>query len=184
MTEFCWVVIFAAIFAAIATGENDRNIVECIFHTDCTDGSFCAASSCSDALGRKYLCGACKPCSECVCNADAVDGACPISKCPEQPTNSVRFLQGPFFARALIHGFPTHVCVRRLLFDAGSFFDVQAAIRIDHPASAEPVNETTVGVHCPAFTRVGVLVDISAPSPLTGEAHILDVVVTSEGPSR
>ena len=171
-------IIFAAFHAVRVAAETNQTGAECLDHRECAIGSFCAASSCSDGLGRKYLCGICEPCSECLCHKDAVDGACPINKCPDQPAESIRFLQGPLFARTTISGVPTHVCVRRLLFDTGSFFDVQAAIRVDHPASAASINLTSVNAQCPAFSRAGLLLGLSTS---TLQTFVLNVVVTSEG---
>ena len=171
--------IFAAIANAVhVVADLNQTRIDCLDHGECAAASFCATSSCNDALGRKYLCGLCMPCNQCLCNSDAVDGACPINKCPAQPTDSVRFLQGPLFARMAIPGASTHVCVRRLLFDAGSFFDVQAALRIDHPASAKPVNISSIDAICPAYTRAGLILGISIPP---GEPILLQVIVTSEG---
>ena len=171
-----------AMISAQASAQVNTSTTVCLDHNECDVEYFCGSSSCIDTIGRSYLCGRCKPCAECVCNKDAVDGACPNKKCTEQPTDSVRFLQGPFFASEPISGIPTYLCVRRLLFEVGSFFDVQAAICVDHPASASPVNQTSVEEQCPAFTRTGIIIGLSTPEASPDTPFLLDVVVTSEGP--
>jgi hypothetical protein len=152
----------------------------CLDHSECPRSRFCAASRCTDDLGRKFPCGECKPCGECRCNVDAFDHACPQQQCPDQPTDGVRFLQGPFHAISPLAGTPTHLCVRRLLFTSGTFSDIQFAVRTDHPASAGPTNISALSVLCPSFVRVGAVVNITV---LDG-AFAVDVYISSEGRPR
>jgi hypothetical protein len=90
----------------------------------------------------------------------------------------VRFLQGPFHALSPIPGVPTHLCARRLLFTSGTFSDIQAAIRTDHPAAASPANLTALSDLCPSFVRIGAVANTTARDG----AFAVDVFVSSEGP--
>ncbi len=104
----------------------------CYTHTDCASPSeFCGWTTCQDPLGRSYRCPACAPCLVCACDRDAVDGACPRARCPDQPTSAVRFLHGAFYNHSS-SGMPTgFTCTRRISFAGDSFSDVQASTTAD-----------------------------------------------------
>jgi hypothetical protein len=150
----------------------------CLDHNNCPESLFCAVSKCTDDFGRNFSCGECKPCVECRCHVDAFDGSCPQQRCPNQPTDGVRFLQGPFHAFSLLPGVTTHFCVRRLLFTSGTFSDIQAAVRVDHPASAAPANLSALSELCPSFVRIGAVVNTTFREDGT---FAVDVFVSSEG---
>jgi hypothetical protein len=150
----------------------------CHDHKGCPESRFCAQSECTDDFGRNFSCGDCKPCAECRCHADAIDHSCPQQRCPDQPTDGVRFLQGPFYSQAPLAGVPTHLCVRRLLFTGGTFSDMQAAVRTDHPASAAPADLPALAALCPSFVRIGAVANTTARED---GSFAVDVFVSSDG---
>jgi hypothetical protein len=150
----------------------------CFDHSGCPENKFCAPSKCTDDFGRYFPCGECKPCSACRCHADAIDHSCPQKRCPDQPSDGVRFLQGPFYAHSPLAGITTHLCVRRLLFTSGTFSDVQAAMRNDHPASAAPTNLSGLSALCPSFLRIGAVINVTIRED---GAFAVDVFISSEG---
>jgi hypothetical protein len=155
---------------------------ECLAHDECNDSFFCKASSCADSIGAEYRCGKCHPCIECRCNTDAIDLACPTVACPDQPTDAIRFLQGPFLSRSPIPGAPTYSCLRRLLFDGGAFSDIQAAVPVEHPASVpSETNLSLVASSCPAISRTGILLGRFVQPEPSVPRFLLDVMVSSEG---
>jgi hypothetical protein len=100
----------------------------CYTHSDCANPSeFCSWPTCQDPLGRPYPCPACAPCLACACDSDAVDGACPRARCPDQPTSAVRFLHGAFYNRTAAGMPPGFACVRRISFAGALFSEVQAS---------------------------------------------------------
>ena len=92
---------------------------ECTKHDQCPAGAFCKWSWTDSNEGWFYVGGVCRACSACECNGDAVDGNCPRDKCPMQPSQEVRYLQGAFeHTRVLDKGV---ACVY-VLDVQGSFF--------------------------------------------------------------
>jgi hypothetical protein len=151
----------------------------CYSHSSCPANQFCASSECTDSIGRRFPCGICKLCTECRCHSVSIDLSCPPHQCPDQPTDGVRFLQGPFYAHSVVKDVSTHACVRRLLFSGGTFFDIQAAIRTDHPASAAPANLSAVAARCPPFARIGAVLNTTFHAD--DATFIVNVSVSSEG---
>ena len=178
-----YIVYKATVLSGGVLAHNESSA--CLDHSECNAGFFCAMMICTEHLDRDYICGACRPCDACLCHSDSVDGKCPLQQCPQQPTNSIRFLQGPFYSRMDIPTIQTYKCVRRLDFAGGTFADMQTAVRADHPASATTVNLTFVQSYCRAFVRLGVVADLGVYSSPSGKGFLLDVIITSEGhPTR
>jgi hypothetical protein len=154
----------------------------CLAHAECPVDFFCAKMFCTDRSGLQYICGQCRRCEACFCHNDAVDDRCPHD-CHDQPTNGVRYLQGPFLARSAIPTIPTYTCLRRLTFDGGAFVDLQAPVSIEHPASAAPVDRTVLEAQCQPFARVGILLDFVPDPSMSGQTYQVSVVITSSGSS-
>ena len=77
-----------------ADGWIDKS--QCQTHSQCAAGKFCKWKWANSFEGWWFVGGICTPCSECKCNGDAVDAACPRERCPLQPSSDIRFLQGSF----------------------------------------------------------------------------------------
>ena len=102
-------------------------IATCYSHDDCLNTSeFCGWSTCVDPYAREYRCAECTGCSNCKCDWDSIDGSCPRTRCPGQPSSAVRFLQGAFYNETEIFTPIDFVCMRRLSFSGSTFSDIQA----------------------------------------------------------
>ena len=151
----------------------------CFSHSTCSQDSFCAWHTCQDELGTNFSCGLCEPCALCVCNSDSIDLTCPLSHCPSQPSGQVRFLQGIFYNRSNMSGFPTYNCVRRFVISGSIFSFLQIIVHSSHPASITNINVSlSAAVSCPTVSLSGVINSSTAAADGTLD---LDVAVTSEG---
>ena len=115
---------------------NDNTLADtaCYAQSDCSNTSeFCGWTDCIDEYGRLYRCAVCTSCTMCVCDFDSVDGACPRSRCPDQPSSAVRFLQGSFYNQTTALMPPGFACMRALAFSGTAFSDIQ----VDVPHAAE-----------------------------------------------
>ena len=152
----------------------------CFTHSDCSDAQkFCAWTIGLDGAGESYPCGACKPCSECLCDTDSADFQCPPDRCPAQPINAVRFLQGLYFNRSVLGRSPDYSCVRRLVVTGSVFSITQIPLYNRHPATTALFNESDIlSFICPSYTRSGIL---KSTSKLINGTLKLVAVISSEG---
>ena len=135
----------------------------CTSHNEClSDSQFCAWTQCTDPTGWTYRCGACAPCGDCLCPSSAIDGACPADRCPDAPTQGVRYLAGDFWAvdqRPQLAALG-YACARRLSFAGAAFTDTQAPISIADPATKPPTDDAVAlaakEAACPSLDRSGV----------------------------
>lgn len=163
-----------------ANGSQPINKTYCWNHTVCGLDQFCALSTCRDYQGRNYSCGACERCNQCVCDADSIDLACPQNRCPSQPSEGVRFIQGVFADRFRIPGFLDYICVRRLVISGASISFLQTVIHGQHPASIiNAIIPAGTAGNCMTMSLSGIIYS-SALNP--SGAVDLEVAVTSEGP--
>ena len=148
---------------------------QCFTHDDCTDpAQFCAWTTCKDS--NLYLCSECQPCTQCRCDSDSIDFECPQTKCPGQPYNSVRFLQGEFYNFSNIPG-ESYSCLRRFVVSGNIFSLSQLPIFSQHPATVANFSEPPrVSTLCPTYVRSGILKEV--------ENLELQVIVSSEGNNR
>lgn len=137
----------------------DQTFPICFSHTDCVGpDDFCAWTNCTENDGQSYSCGRCRPCADCICDDYSIDFQCPSAKCPAQPINGVRFLQGEFVNYSVVVQMPNYTCFRRLVVSSSMFSFEQIAVFTSHPASmtgfTQPVLLSSL---CPAFLQSGVL---------------------------
>jgi hypothetical protein len=151
---------------------------ECFNHENCSDTtSFCSWVPCYSSDGTAYKCGACRPCSMCLCNTDSIDFVCPASRCPAQSISGMRYWQGSFFSSTTISSNPPLACHRRLRIAGNTVSLVQIPVSNTHPANSARIDLPNT-VECPAYARSGVLVSTTLES--NGQ-HALRVIITSEG---
>ena len=77
---------FAFLLLAIVVGTvppaegQGGTLSPCTLHSDCraeSESSFCAVETCESVDGLKWLCGECRPCSQCLCHSLSFTGSCP-----------------------------------------------------------------------------------------------------------
>ena len=153
----------------------------CYDHTECQTNTFCAWSSCIDPKGRNFSCGTCKVCTRSLCDSDSIDFACPRSRCRDQPSEGVRYLQGVFLGHAHLKNASHYVCTRRLTMSGSSISFLQIPVHDRHPASqAVPNISSAATAECPSFTLSGVIIEsIATAGP--DSAVSLRVAITSDG---
>jgi hypothetical protein len=170
------------VFHAFLGGElaASQTFTQCFTHDDCSDThQFCAWTLCEDTVGGSYPCGTCKPCTECLCDTDSTDFRCPSDRCPTQPINGVRFLQGFFHNHSAIRQVPGYNCVRRLVVTGNIFSIMQLPVYALHPATTAILNESdSLSSICPSYTRTGVFK--SSLDPINNTLK-LDATISSEG---
>ena len=124
----------------------------CIDHSECNQNEFCKITWCNSWEGWFYKCGNCVPCSQCLCNEDSITQACPSDRCPAQPAESVRFLQGRFSNSYPIPG-TNYSCVFTIKFEGLLFEHVQVAVE----NRSNVVTPTTIPVAtCARFQGKGI----------------------------
>jgi hypothetical protein len=153
---------------------------QCFTHDDCLQpGHFCAWSTCFGEAGDSYSCGNCKPCEKCSCDQDSIDFSCPTIRCPDQPINGVRYLQGKFNNVSSLLEAPDYHCVRQLEVTGNIFSISQRPFYALHPATTAALNEPDgLFSECASFTRSGVI--SGAPEEMNGQIKF-DVIISSEG---
>jgi hypothetical protein len=159
-----------------------QTLAQCFTHYDCSDPQhFCAWNVCEDEAGESYRCGTCKPCSACLCDTNSTDFQCPLDRCPAQPINGVRFLQGYFHNHSVLGQVPGYNCIRRLVVTGNLFSIMQLPMYTLHPATTAIFNESdSLSSACPSYTRSGIF---KSPLVLINGSLTLNVVVSSEGVS-
>jgi hypothetical protein len=160
--------------------ETDTN---CFTHEDCVHPSyFCAWVDCFDENGNPLRCGRCRPCEECICDINSADFQCPTFKCPAQPIDAVRFLQGAFHNHSDLAQAPGYQCVRRLVITGNMFAMQQLPVYTLHPADLAIFNETgLVFSGCPSYSRSGLLRNSQT---MANNGLKLDAIMSSEGTSE
>jgi hypothetical protein len=165
--ELFFLVFLSLLHAPSALEEN----VACYSHRDCMNSStFCAWTVDVDSFGREFKCAQCMPCADCSCDSDAVDGACPRTRCPDQPSAAVRYLQGAFYNQTKLAKIPDFLCMRRISFSGNSFSDTQASSYLE----CEIILETTNP--CPPF-----MLDVAGSGKRT-TSSCATILVTDENP--
>ncbi len=135
--------------------------LKCSAHADCAENSqFCAWTTCKDYSGWVYKCGQCKNCSQCFCNADSIDYACPQSRCPASPHKGMRELSGSWTLLSDIQEPKTYnfLCVRRVSFSGRMFSDMQMVVSLADPGRADGPNAEHIQNaenFCKPFDRSG-----------------------------
>jgi hypothetical protein len=180
-----WPILFAAIFGVVSSMQlqfqtaNQENI--CFDHDVCPENSFCALRDCIDFLGRNISCGTCKECTSCHCDTDSIDSACPRIRCPDQPSQGVRFLQGVFLGHDRLGNASNYFCTRRLTISGATIAFFQTPVHDGHPASQAVLNISGAAlVDCPIVALSGVIIETAATVG-SGSAVRLQVAITSDG---
>lgn len=163
------------------------NFTACSSHRECARRSdFCAFETCLDDRGLTYRCGLCKPCIFCNCDSDSIDGQCPVLRCPDQPSSSVRFLQGSFWnvtdvITSASSSTGNYRCIRLLEVVGGSYSLLQMSVVSNHPADMEVNAPVAVSTVCPHFAFHG---SSSGRWRVSIKEVEASVHVTSEGAGR
>ncbi|EKX31885.1 hypothetical protein GUITHDRAFT_121933 [Guillardia theta CCMP2712] len=136
----------------LATPSSWVSASGCIDHSECKQNEFCKITWCNSWEGWFYKCGNCVPCSQCLCNEDSITQACPSDRCPAQPAESVRYLQGRFSSTHPIPG-TNYSCVFAIKFEGLLFEHVQVAVE----NRSNVVTPTTIPVAtCARFQGKGI----------------------------
>jgi hypothetical protein len=162
---------FAFLLLAIVVGTvppaegQGGTLSPCTLHSDCraeSESSFCAVETCESVDGLKWLCGECRPCSQCLCHSLSFTGSCP-DECGSV-SDVLSDIQGVFHHRDADN---IDACVDVWEFDFPMFsrFRVPAAL-----LEAEALGDARVAAECanePAGWRYGSFeVDHSTSPPL------------------
>ena len=176
LTVICRRVVLLLVLGVVLDAENS---LPCFVHDDCLQpDQFCAWSTCIGRAGDSYSCGKCRSCDECRCDQDSTDFHCPVIRCPAQPINGVRYLQGKFDSQSSLLETPDFQCIRQLVVSGNVFSISQRPIYSLHPAITAILNESDAAIlACPSFSRSGVLGGLQVEN---GQIR-LDVIVSSEG---
>jgi hypothetical protein len=142
---------------------------ECTLHSECSSELFCAEDVCTAWEGFTFLCGRCRPCEQCRCHTNAIDGLCP-ARCPF-PKNELRYLEG-IFVNTDVSGSGT-TCLRIWTFEGTSFrrHDTglmhKEALRSAYYLRASDGTRTITlpsGSPCKASTTYGYFSFVASPS--------------------
>ncbi len=145
----------------LRNAENKIGTDICFAHDECQATKFCAWSTCIYTDGRNLSCGVCKPCSSCLCDTNSIDSACPRNRCPAQPSEGVRYLQGVFLGDTQVDN-SNYSCARRLIISGGTIHFLQIRVHEGHPATQEVLNISDNFTACPSFVFSGIIVDTDA----------------------
>jgi hypothetical protein len=153
----------------------------CFDHAECQENKFCAWSNCIDFEGRNISCGTCKSCSFCHCDTDSIDSSCPRIRCPNQPSQGVRFLQGVFLGHGRLKNASSYICTRRLTISGAAIAFLQVPIRDGRPDSQTILKISSAAAsECPNLALFGVIVKSTATVGADSAVR-LHVAVTSDG---
>eukprot|EP00960_Hanusia_phi_P063209 765399-Hanusia_phi.AAC.1 len=136
----------------------------CSTHSECGASQFCKWEFCKGGDNWFYVCGMCRPCSECKCNDNSFTGSCPPDKCPAEPTQEVRYLQGGFENMRLLPD-NASFCYYRLELKGSQFTEQQQILPLFSSSSDASVQEQQ-DLQCPTLARSGVF-EVQAGSSLS-----------------
>jgi hypothetical protein len=176
-------VLFAVVLEVYCS-QGDQTLDEantCFDHAECQADAFCAWSISIDSKGRNISCGICKKCIFCRCDVDSIDSACPQSRCPDQPSQGVRYLQGVFLGHARLKYASHYICTRRLTMSGATIAFLQSPVHDGHPASHAMLNiSSAAAADCPSVALSGVIIESTATMG-PDRAVSLRVSITSDG---
>jgi hypothetical protein len=179
-----WPVLFIAVLGETHSQRRFQTADQtniCFDHAGCQENRFCAWSNCTDNKGRNISCGTCKSCTSCLCDTDSIDSACPRSRCPNQPSQGVKFLQGAFLGHGRLEKASNFICTRRLTISGAAIAFLQVPIHDGHPASQTILNiSSAAAADCPNVALSGVIIESTATVG-ADSAVKLHVAVTSDG---